>query len=202
MIPIFHRCDYELHTAMKLKVKVLLSPHIYDSSVRGGYLNDDTCIANINIPIDSENALCSWEPDRKAIHAAIKSESSKGFDHINSSVEKIRLEYLLNYPVEKIESSCNEETDEEFEDGRYAIETYLVANITMMMNRVHSIPADEIPKFNDSHETQSGSSDVKDLFREWTEVVEFLINNKKSTKKKNDFISYFKNCCRGNDSSE
>ena len=103
---------------------------------------------------------------------------------------------------EKIEISCNAETQEDYNDGRrYAFETYLVANITMMMNRVHSIPADEIPKFNDSHETQTGSSDVKDLFREWTEVVEFLINNK-NPQKKNDFISYIKNCCRGNDSSE
>ena len=183
MIPIFHRCDYELHTAMKLKVKVLLSPHISHWHVENGYLHRDTCIANINTTIDSENALCSWEPDRKAIHAAIKSESSKGFDHINSSVEKIRLEYLLNYPVEKIERlSYNKETDIYYEDGgRYSIETYLVANITMMMNRVHSIPANKIPNYINLplwcyH--RYWSSDPIAAFHEWKKAVENLIKER------------------------
>ena len=200
MIPIFHRCDYELHTAMKLKVKVLLSPHIADGAVRYGWLYKDVCISNIDTAIDSERAICSWQPDKESIHAAIKSESPKGFEDINSSVEKIRLDYLLDYPVEKIKRSWNEET-REYDDGRYAIETYIVPSIITVINRIHSIHADEIPNYEEYGTTLSDSSDPKAVFRQWTEVVKFLINNK-SPPNKNDFISYIKNCCQGNNTNE
>ena len=91
-----NRCVYEMHVAQKLNVKVKLSPHIKDSDVERVYLYNDVCIKNINIAIDSEHAKCSWDPDKQAIHLAIQSESTNGFGTINASVEKIRLDYLLD----------------------------------------------------------------------------------------------------------
>ena len=54
--------------------------------------------------MDSEKAHCLRELDKILIHAAIKSLWSDGFnnDHINASVEKIRLQHLLDYPVRRI----------------------------------------------------------------------------------------------------
>ena len=53
----------------------------------------------------------------------------------------------------------------------------------MIKNRVHSIVGvEEIPNFEDYEKTQSGSSDPIATFRQWKEVVELLINDKKSSK--------------------
>ena len=177
MIPTFHRCNYELHVAQKLKVKVMLSLHISDNFIEYGYLGYDVCIANINSAVDSEKAHCSWQPDKESIHAAIKSsQSPKGFDDINASVERMWLEYLLDYPVEKVKGSYNEETDEDYSDGgRYSIETCLVPSIITMINRVHSIAADEIPKFEEYRNTLLDSSGLIAAFCQWEEVIKFLI---------------------------
>ena len=62
--------------------------------------------------------------------------------------------------------------------------TYLLPNITIMIkNRVHSIAGvEEIPNFEDYEKKQSESSDPIATFCQWKEVVELLINDKKSSK--------------------
>ena len=66
-----------------------------------GLLDKDVCIKNIKTTVDSENAYCGQASDKEQIHAAIRN-SENGFKGINASVERIRLEYLMNYPVDKI----------------------------------------------------------------------------------------------------
>ena len=102
---------YELHDAQKMEVKVILCPHIGDGFVWAGMLDYDVCIANINTRVDSKNAFCSWEPNKVLIHEAIKAESSNGFEDINESVERIRLDCLLNYPVHKIKGGYSHNSE-------------------------------------------------------------------------------------------
>ena len=99
---ICHRCVYELFVAQKLRVKIKLCSHIHDSYVVAGLLCEDICLQNIGTSVDSENAVCSCEPDKIAIHKAIKSLFSNGFVKINQFVEMIHLTCLLEYEVEKI----------------------------------------------------------------------------------------------------
>ena len=90
-----------MHEAQRLGVKVTLCPYINDADVKYGKLDQDVCIKNIKTPVDSENAYCGQESDKKQIHAAI-CNSENGFKGINASVKRIRIEYLMNYPVNKI----------------------------------------------------------------------------------------------------
>ena len=176
---------------------------MWDGYVVSGALDKDVCIKNINKSIDSENAHCSWDSDRNAIHAAIKSLSSNGFDKLNKIVEMIRLAYLLEYPVRKITGHndipwlSNLESDKE-DRRRRAVEEYLVPSITSVFRRVHSIADNEIPSF-ENVKTQSESTEPIEVFLEWKKLVEFIIANKTS-KQSDDFLTYITNCCRGSDS--
>ena len=182
VIIIYHRCVYELFVAHKLKVKVTLCPTMWDGYVQNGALYEDVCIENINESIDSENAHCSWDSDRNAIHKAIKSLSSNGFDELNKIVEMIRLTYLLEYPVQKItgheDYEDNSESNKE-ERRRKAVEEYLVPSITTMLRRVHSIADNEIPTF-ENVKTQSYLTEPIEVFLKWRKLVEFIIANKTS----------------------
>ena len=44
-----------------------------------------------------------------------------------------------------------------------------------MMNRVYSIAADEVPKFENLRQTKSGSMEPIELFLEWKEIVKNYI---------------------------
>ena len=174
---------------------------MWDGYVMRGELDQDVCIKNINKSIDSEKAHCSWDSDRNAIHAAIKSLSSNGFDELNKIVEMIRLAYLLEYPVRKItgyESVRDNSESAKEERRRKAVEKYLVPSITTVLRRAHSIADDEIPAF-ENVKTQSDSTEPIEVFLEWKKLVEFIIANKTS-KQSDDFLTYITNCCRGSDS--
>ena len=101
-----HRCILELAEAQRLNVNVRLCPHIHDADLYLGDLERDICIANIKKSVDSFNAFCSMDSDKENIHSAILSQSERGFEEINFSVERIRLDYLLDYPVHKIQNNC------------------------------------------------------------------------------------------------
>ena len=88
--------------AQRLGVKVILCLHIEDIKRKRGEIELDICYRNIKKIVNSKEAHCSWDPDKKSIHAAIKSQWPNGFEDINTSVEKIRLEYLLDYPFHEI----------------------------------------------------------------------------------------------------
>ena len=85
--------------AQELKVDVQLYAEMNE-----GEALYDICVRNIGNAVDSENAFCSWEPDKVSIHAAIrKDQSQNGFDGINKAVERIRLKYLLKHKVIDLE---------------------------------------------------------------------------------------------------
>ena len=86
--------------AQELKVDVQLYAEMNE-----GEALYDICVRNIGNAVDSENAFCSWEPDKVSIHAAIrKDQSQNGFDGINKAVERIRLKYLLKHKVIDLEN--------------------------------------------------------------------------------------------------
>merc|ERR1740124_282734 len=107
-------CVYELFVAQELKVPVQLCPFINDDQEKYGHLLDDVCIYNLESTIDSESAYCSYIPDKECIHKEIKA-SSGGFKAINNGVEMIRLNYLLDYPIQNTKrTSYTTESDEDF----------------------------------------------------------------------------------------
>ena len=69
--------------AQTLSVTVQLCPYIDDHNLWEAHLDRDVCIRDINIPIDSMNAYCSFDPDKQSIHKAILSKSPNGFNDIN-----------------------------------------------------------------------------------------------------------------------
>ena len=143
-----------------------------------GLLQYDVCITNINASIDSENALCSCEADRVAIHAAIKALSLTGFDDINKGVELIRLLYLLGYPVHKIKGGLSNYSEiDKKKRRREAVVTHLVPSITTMLERIYSIAPSEVPSFK-TVESQLGSSEPIKVFLEWKKIVWAIIEEK------------------------
>ena len=85
--------------AQELNVDVQLYAQMDDGKAR-----EDICVKNSRNAVDSENAFCSWEPDKVSIHKAIqKNPSQNGFDGIDKAVERIRLKYLLKHKVIDLE---------------------------------------------------------------------------------------------------
>ena len=81
--------------AQELNVDVQLYAQMDDGKAR-----EDICVKNSRNAVDSENAFCSWEPDKVSIHKAIQENPSEnGFNGINKAVERIRLDYLLKHMV-------------------------------------------------------------------------------------------------------
>ena len=98
---------------------------------------------------------------------------------INAAVERIRLQYLLEYPVDKITGFDHTSEDEIREYQRYGVEI-LAKSLTLMVDRVHSLGDDEVPNFEDYYKTQSESSEPLNVYREWKAIVESLIKAKES----------------------
>lgn len=73
--PHVKRCVYELFVAQRLNVKVKLAPYNKDALEHGQIERDDCILVTINNRVDSENAECSWGPDKKAIDDTIHSQS-------------------------------------------------------------------------------------------------------------------------------
>ena len=91
----------ELFIARKLGVEVELRPFISEKELKWGYVENDTSFSDIKTGTDCEVAECWDEDDKKSIHKAIKN-SPEGFVGVNLAVERIRLEYLLDYPIDEI----------------------------------------------------------------------------------------------------
>lgn len=161
-------CVYEMHEAQKLKKKVTLCPHTYDIDVECGHLQQDVCISNIETEVGSKNAYCGQPSDKKDIHGAIR-KLQNGFDGINASVERIWLEYLLNYPVDKVKGRNWYSEAEQKADRRKAAQL-LASSIIVMVNRVHSLN-DDVPDFNEFLEAQPDSSEPIDVFIEWKNML-------------------------------
>ena len=125
-----------MHEAWRLKKKVTLCPYIRDYHAERGNLQEDACIKNIDTAVDSKNAYCGQPSDKEDIHTAIR-KSQNGFDGINASVERIRLEYLLNYPVNKITGKFNRNSEAEQKERRKEAVQLLVSSIIKMTNRVY-----------------------------------------------------------------
>ena len=170
----FHRCVYELHVAKELGVEVQLCAHMYDIALVTEKLGYDTCIRNIKTKVDSKNAHCSWGPDKEAIHCAIQN----GFGKIDKSVEGLRLDNLLTYKVKKIKGSSWKSDAGKKRQKRKAVEEYLIPSIILMVDRVYSITAGQLPKFNDFYE--DGGSDPIKAFCEWRDEVKNLIEQQSS----------------------
>ena len=154
------RCVYALFVAWKLKVEVKFFPYISNLDLEEGNLDKDVFIKKINVRADTINAQCSIASDKEAIHNAIESQMQNGFDEMNRLVEKIRLTYLLEYPVNKI-----------LRNQREAIEKYLVPSITTMVRVVHPLAEGEMPNYK-TVEAQSKSSNPIEVFLEWKKLVE------------------------------
>ena len=167
-----------MNEAQRLKKDVKLCPWINDSAVKWGQLHADVCIENINTLVDSKSALCSNDSDKNDIHKAILNQSENGFELIDAAVERIRLQYLLEYPFDKITGRGQSE-DVKIKRQRDAVKK-LVWSITLMVDRVHSLGGDEVPIFEDYYKTQSELSELSDVFREWKDKVESLIKAKES----------------------
>jgi hypothetical protein len=104
--------------AQKLNVDVQLYAQMDSGAAR-----NDICVKNIGNAVDSENAICSWEPDKVSIHEAIqKNQTQNGFNGINKAVERIRLDYLLKHKVIDYEYEIKDMSEE---TGRYYPLRYL-----------------------------------------------------------------------------
>ena len=191
-----------MHTALKLDVKVTLMPYVWDVEVEWGRLVDkDVCIRNIlENPVKSEKAICGQDSDKKDIHESILKESPpRGFELIDKSVKRIRLEYLLQYPVENIKGYPDDSEAEKKESRRDAVQT-LASSIIIMVERVHSLK-DEIPEFkeylNKKSEDSSEDSSEINTFREWKQIVDNHIIEEKMQNKRFSIKHLLGNCCRG-----
>ena len=179
IISMFGRCVFEMNEAQQLKKDVKLCPFIYKSPLRSGRLHEDVCIARINTLVDSKNVFCSNDSDKNDIHKAILSQSENGFELINAAVERIRLQYLLEYPFDTITGRDGYSKDRIHYIQRNGVKK-LASSITIMVDRVHSLGDDEVPNFEDYYETLSKSSEPLDVYHEWQAIVESLIKAKES----------------------
>ena len=134
--------------AQKLKVDVKLCAQMTHGEARY-----DICVRNIGNAVDSENAFCSWEPDKVSIHEAIqKNAPQDGFNNINKAVERIRLDYLLKHKVLDPEYRINMYLEDMVDDYllRYktilaplfiiAIVSYLAIQLPLFLTGVGTYP--------------------------------------------------------------
>ena len=135
--------------------------------MKEGNLHNNVCIKDIDKIVQSQNAHCHVQYDRKQIRDAIRSKSLQqgGFDSINKAVERIRLYYLLDLSIDDILKKCKDE-----ERQRNAAQL-LFSSVTMLVNRVYFLSInDEIPNSEDYSQTLSGFSkwrnDVKRILKE------------------------------------
>jgi len=97
-------CVYEISIAIQHNVKVQLCPHINPDDLYMGRTYNDICVAQAKNPVVSSEGRCGHPAkpinnDEKVIRKEIESTSGK-FDEVDRTVERIRLEYLVNYPLQ------------------------------------------------------------------------------------------------------
>ena len=90
-----------MHFARMLGIAVYLRPYISEQDEKTGLVQNDICVSQIETKIDSEAAYCYSDEDREMIDTAIQ-KSSDSFSGVNQAVERIRLDYLLHYPIHNI----------------------------------------------------------------------------------------------------
>ena len=179
MISTIQRCLYEIHEAQRLGKKVTLCPFMYDHEVRWGNLQEDVCIANIQTVVDSEKAKCGQASDKEDIHTVI-CKLQNGFEGMNASVEKNRLEYLMNYPVHKITGEALLDSEAEQKERRRKAVELLASSIIVMIKRVHSLNHDVVSDFSELLKSKSNSLvEPIVVFNEWNDTVKSLISSKR-----------------------
>lgn len=148
-----------------LNVDVKLCSYVQD--IGQGLVESDVCIATLKNSVDSKKAECGRESDKTNIHTEIL-KLQNGFEEINEIVEKVRLQYLWDYPVKEIRTKW---------ERKGAVEL-LASCIILMVNRIYSIGV-LIPDFNVYcyHEKQFVSSpeSIEELFEKWKKNVELLV---------------------------
>ena len=90
-----------MHYAINLGVPVRLCPHISPHALRDGRVEEDICVAQVKVRVDSNEAHCGFAADETSIRNDITS-SANGFGLVDASVERIRLSYLATYPTDSI----------------------------------------------------------------------------------------------------
>ena len=90
-----------MHYAIGLGVPVRLCPHISPDALRDGRVEEDICVAQVEVRVDSNEAHCGFAADETSIRNDITS-SANGFGLVDASVERIRLSYLATYPTDSI----------------------------------------------------------------------------------------------------
>lgn len=123
-------CVYEILVADKQKVKTILCPYIPESSELNEALENDICVANVETAVDSMNALC-WDKTNNASIQNIIKLSPGEFIGVNQRVEMVRLNYLLNYPMQNIKGG---KLSAENEDHRMYITAFVITFIIGLMN--------------------------------------------------------------------
>ena len=68
-----------MHYAIVLGVPVRLLPHISPEALMFGRLEEDICVDQANIRVDSNGAHCGFAPDESAIRSVINL-SANGFE--------------------------------------------------------------------------------------------------------------------------
>lgn len=106
-------CNYEIYVATKLGTQVKLVPNSGYEDTAGGY-GLKMAVEGIKNRADSINTHCgvSEQPnsDEIAIRKAIEA-SPGGFSAVDEAVERLRLSYLLEYPMDKIKFNKNATRD-------------------------------------------------------------------------------------------
>merc|ERR1740124_1540776 len=92
-----------MHFAVCQGVPVKLCAYISRENLRCGRVHEDTCVTSAKFSVDSSAARCGipgqpQSADEIMIRKVID-KSGNGFNGVNESVEKIRLSYLVKYPI-------------------------------------------------------------------------------------------------------
>merc|ERR1740124_2134118 len=100
-------CVYEMHFAVSNGMRVKLCAYISSDDLNHGRVQEDICVANANVPVNSSAARCGKPEeavslDEKTMRKVIEN-SVNGYNGINESVERIRLSYLVKYPINDVE---------------------------------------------------------------------------------------------------
>ena len=91
-----------MYIAIQKKKEVRLCPHINPDDLYLGRTDNDICVVEAKKPVDSKEARCGnpeikkQNSDEITIRKDIKSE----FETVDSTIERIRLNYLVTYPLQ------------------------------------------------------------------------------------------------------
>ena len=92
-----------MHFAISQGVPVKLCAYISHDDLAYGRLDEDTCVASAKFSVDSSAAHCGKPEERvssdEIMIRKVIENSINGFNGVDQSVERIRLSYLVKYPI-------------------------------------------------------------------------------------------------------